>query len=152
MTDREKIIDVLRDNIEYEVSTYPDDNYTEVVIKYEALADALIEAGIGDVSKYKNHRIIISNPVCKDICQEGLRLPPEFDLKQFYGAEEVEQIVKERDEWKKRAKTAERNDKLKEKALNNTCAMLYAQGVESPFSDEGWHLRQAEKEIEGEQE
>ena len=51
-------------------------------------------------------------------------------------------------EWKRRAEVAERNDKLKEKALNNACAMLYAQGVESPFSDEDWHLRQAEKELQ----
>lgn len=50
-------------------------------------------------------------------------------------------------EWKRKAEVAERNDKLKEKALNNACAMLYAQGVESPFSDEDWHLRQAEKEF-----
>ena len=54
-------------------------------------------------------------------------------------------------EWKRRAEVAERNDKLKEKALNNACAMLYAQGVESPFSDEDWHLRQAEKELQEEQ-
>lgn len=53
-------------------------------------------------------------------------------------------------EWKHRAEVAERNDKLKEKALNNACAMLYAQGVESPFSDEDWHLRQAEKKLQEE--
>lgn len=53
MTEREKIVDVLRDNCEHELRYYPDDNYTEVVIDYEAIADALIEAGIGDVSAVK---------------------------------------------------------------------------------------------------
>ena len=90
---KKKIIDVLRGNIEYEANAYPDDNYTEVVIKYEALADALIAAGIGDVG-----------------------------------------------EWKHRAERADR-------ALTNTCAILYAQGVEYPYSDEEWQLQQAEKEL-----
>lgn len=53
MTDREKIIDVLRDIIEHEVNTYFDDNYTDVVIKYEALADALIKTGYGYVAEWK---------------------------------------------------------------------------------------------------
>lgn len=53
MTEREKIVDVLRDNCEYELRYYPDDNYTEVVIDYEAIADALIAAGVGDVSAVK---------------------------------------------------------------------------------------------------
>lgn len=99
MTDREKIIDIIerwycqqgRDVNGYTIWSLYDN---------ERLADSLIEAGIGDVSKYKKHRIIISNPVCRDICQEGLRLPPEFDLKQLYGTEEVEQIVKDRDDYK----------------------------------------------------
>lgn len=59
----------------------------------ESLADALIEAGIGDVTEYKH-----------------------------------------------RAEVAER-------ALINTCAILYAQGVECPYSDEEWQLQQAEKEL-----
>ena len=53
MTEREKIVEVLRDNIEYELRDYPDDNYTEVVIDYEAIADALIGANIGDVTEWK---------------------------------------------------------------------------------------------------
>lgn len=53
MTNREKLIQVLRDNIEYELRHYPDDNYVEVAFNYEAIADALIAAGIGDVTEYK---------------------------------------------------------------------------------------------------
>ena len=37
-----------------------------------------------------------------------------------------------------------------ERALVNTCAILYAQGVESPYSDEEWQLQQAEKELQEE--
>lgn len=53
MTNREKLIQVLRDNIEYELRHYPDDNYVEVAFNYEAIADALIKANIGDVSAVK---------------------------------------------------------------------------------------------------
>ena len=90
---KKKIIDVLRDNREYKLRYHPDDNYSEVVIDYEAIADALIAAGIGDVG-----------------------------------------------EWKHRAEMADR-------ALINTCAILYAQGVEYPYSDEEWQLQQAKKEL-----
>lgn len=43
--------------------------------------------------------------------------------------------------WKHRAERADR-------ALINTCAILYAQGVEYPYSDEEWQLQQAEKELQ----
>lgn len=43
---KKKIVEVLRDNREYELRYHPDDNYTEVVIDYEAIADALIAAGL----------------------------------------------------------------------------------------------------------
>lgn len=46
---KKKIVSVLRENMEYELQYYPDDNYTEVEIDYGKLADALIAAGIGDV-------------------------------------------------------------------------------------------------------
>lgn len=54
MTEREKIIDLLRDNIMYEIQYYPDDNYAEVVFDYNPTADALIAAGIGDISAWKH--------------------------------------------------------------------------------------------------
>jgi hypothetical protein len=60
-------------------------------------ADALIAANIGDVTAWKEraekHRI------------QGL---PDGTIKQLYSDEEVEQIVKERDEYKHRAEVAER--------------------------------------------
>lgn len=51
MTEREKMIKVLRDNIEYEIQYYPDDNYAEVVFDYNVIADALIKAGIRDITQ-----------------------------------------------------------------------------------------------------
>lgn len=53
--------------------------------------DALISAGIGDVSK---HRFFIS--------KDGT------EIKQLYSGEEVEKIVKEREEYKHRAEVSER--------------------------------------------
>lgn len=56
----------------------------------ERIADALIAAGIGDV---KRHRVFVS--------KDGK------EVKQLYNGEEVEKIVKERDEYKLRAEVAE---------------------------------------------
>ena len=42
---KKKIVDVLRENIEYELHYFPDDNYTEVEVGYDKLADALYAAG-----------------------------------------------------------------------------------------------------------
>lgn len=55
--------------------------------------DALIVAGIGDVSELKKHRV--------QIMKDG-------SIKQLYSGEEVEKIVKEREEYKHRAERAER--------------------------------------------
>lgn len=48
---KKKIIHALWGNIEYELRDYPDDNCVEVVFNYEAIADALLAAGIGDVKE-----------------------------------------------------------------------------------------------------
>ena len=55
--------------------------------------DALIAVGIGDVSELKKHRV--------QIMKDGT-------IQQFYSGKEVEQIVKERDEYKHRAEVTER--------------------------------------------
>lgn len=75
MNEREKIIEIIAPFI----SAYGED---------EAIADALIAAGIGDVSELKKHRV--------QIMKDGT-------IQQFYSGKEVEQIVKERDEYKHRA-------------------------------------------------
>ena len=63
----------------------------------EILADALIAAGIGDVTKWKErakkHRV---------------RVLPDGTIKQLYSDEEVEDINRQREEYKHRAEVAER--------------------------------------------
>ena len=64
--------------------------------------DALIAAGIGDVSEYKEklklHRVFVR--------KDG------GDIKVLYGNNEVDEIVKERNEYKHRAQVAENELKL----------------------------------------
>ena len=84
MDEREKIIEIIAPFI----SAYGED---------EAIADALIDANIGDVTEWKEraekHRFMAL---------------PDGRIKQLYSDKEVEQIVKERDEYKHRAEIAER--------------------------------------------
>ena len=81
------------------VSAYGDD---------ERIADALIAAGIGDVSELKKHRVVVEKSLIpeEDNAYALPNIPPT--IKQLYSGEEVEQIVKERDEYKHRAEVAER--------------------------------------------
>ena len=64
---------------------------------YYIVADALIEAGIGDVTEWKEkakkHRV---------------QVLPDGTIKQLYSDEEVEDIARQRDEYKHRAEVAER--------------------------------------------
>lgn len=54
MTEREQMIKVLRDNIEYELRDYPNEHYVGVTFNYGDIADALIAAGIGDIKRIAN--------------------------------------------------------------------------------------------------
>lgn len=100
------------------------DIVVQAVIPY--FADALIAAGIGDL---KEHRIFAGK---------------DGSIKQLYSGEEVEQIVKERDEYKHRAEVAER-------ALYNCCfnSLFAPFGIQRPTVDELYdaHLKTAEKEL-----
>ena len=62
-----------------------------------AIADALIKAGIGDVTEWKEkakkHRV---------------QVLPDGTIKQLYSDEEVEDIARQRNEYKHRAEVAER--------------------------------------------
>lgn len=124
MTEREKIIDVLNKNFTQDVECTPiyttaqgkevalpqelcdifNDIVTQAVIPY--FADALIAAGIGDVTEWKEkakkHRV---------------QVLPDGTIKQLYSDEEVEDIARQRDEYKHRAEVAER-------ALENACVVI----------------------------
>lgn len=107
---------------------------TERIGIFEGLADALVAAKIGGVSELKKHRMMITK---------------DGTIKQLYSGKEVEQIVKERDEYKHRAEVAER-------ALSNACRNIIADekdGIEIEPRDEVLYkayLKQAEKELQEE--
>lgn len=88
---KKKIIEILEET-EYEWTE--EKNGYILQIFYDKLADALIAAGIGDV---KEHRIFAGK---------------DGSIKQLYSGEEVEKIVKEREEYKHRAEVAENELKL----------------------------------------
>lgn len=110
MDKREKIIEIIAPFI----SAYGED---------EAIADALIAANIGDVTEWKEraekHRFMAL---------------PDGRIKQLYSDEEVEDIARQRDEYKHRAEVAER------------ALLLMARG-ECPFASPEFYKEEAEKEI-----
>ena len=115
MTEREKIIKVIDEWANKAVNANKFDG-ASVYNPHNAaeLADALIAAGIGDVSKLKNHRVIAEYSLVPD--DDNPYIIPNVPLRvtQLYSGEEVEKIVKEREEYKHRAARAER-------ALKNAC-------------------------------
>ena len=123
MTDqetREKIVEILE---ETECEWTEEKNGYILQIFYDKLADALIAAGIGDVTEWKEkakkHRV---------------QVLPDGTIKQLYSDEEVEDIARQRDEYKHRALVAERALKIAED-LGELCA---------PAED---YIEQAEKEL-----
>ena len=129
MTEREKIIEVIAPY----VSAYGDD---------EAIADALIAAGIGDVTEWKEkakkHRV---------------QVLPDGTIKQLYSDEEVEQIAKDRDEWKKRAEVAEKE--REEYRISNRIVLRGIEIIKRNIlrycvTDFPTILQQAEKELQEE--
>lgn len=114
----------------------------------EKIADALIAAGMGDVSELKKHRIVAEySLIPKDGNNYFLPNTP-LKVKQLYSGEEVEKIVKERNEYKRRAEVAERA--LKSRAMCHviTCFTNETSGIESCVQEvyEAW-IYQAEKEL-----
>lgn len=95
MTEREKIIEVIAPY----VSAWGDD---------ERIADALIAAGIGDVKEVKKHRVVVEKSLIPEDDNAYVLPNTPIRVKQLYSGEEVEQIVKERDEYKHRAEVAEK--------------------------------------------
>lgn len=74
----------------------------------ERIADALIAAQIGDVSGFKNHRLIAEYSLIPEDGNSYVLPNTPLRVKQLYSGEEVERIAKERDEYKHRAEVAGR--------------------------------------------
>ena len=93
----------------------------------DRLADVLIAAGIGDVSKWKAyakvHRIVITK---------------DDKIKQLYSDEEVDKIVSERAEYKRRAEIAAR---AIERMARGECTFaspeFYKEQAERELAEEG---------------
>ena len=134
MTEQEtrgKIFNIIREfNVKkrrYSTHTEPSDD--------EELADALIAAGIGDVSKLKNHRVIAEYSLVPD--DDNPYIIPNVPLRvtQLYSGEEVEKIVKEckklKDELRSKVEYIHEQDEVvkeykhraevAERALKNAC-------------------------------
>lgn len=109
MTEREKIIKAIDEWANKAVKANKFDG-ASVYNPHNAaeLADALIAAGIGDVSELKKHRVVVEKSLIPEDDNAYVlpNIPPT--VKQLYSGEEVEQIVKEREEYKHRAEVAER--------------------------------------------
>lgn len=167
MKTREELIDemakaiyatgVALDGTDYAFGVYDDDDH------FHRMASALIAAGIGDVTEWKEraekHRVIAL---------------PGGRIKQLYSDEEVEQIVKERDSkeeaynkcyfdyryWKDKAKEYKHRAEVAEKDLERhkralSCACYDKARTYSPNDDwrevakkfEHDYLQQSEKEL-----
>ena len=107
----------------------------------EHVADALIAAGIGDVSELKNHRVVAEYSLIPEDGNAYVLPNTPIRVKQLYSGEEVEQIVKERSEYKRRAERAE-------KALRDALEMVIGEFGGGPLEEEVKSaLEQAEKEL-----
>lgn len=87
MTEREKVIEAINSVQLYGIMSNAFGG--DLPVTNEMLADALIAAGIGDMSK---QRLLVGK---------------DGTVKQLYSGEEVEKIVNERDEYKHRAEVVE---------------------------------------------
>lgn len=101
----------------------------------KVLADTLIAAGLTFGNK---HRVLVENaPIPTDYIGNECFLIPNTPptIKQLYGDEEVEQIVKERDTYKRALKLAEELGELCAPASN------YIQQAEKELAEEGKNER-----------
>lgn len=134
MTEREKMIEVIAPY----VSAYGDD---------EAIADALIATGIGDVTEWKE-----KVECAKRILQIPTLPNGTTDLSYFeYKGERIQDIARQRDEYKHRAEVAERALKNKCKNVCSACGIHQATNCKGKefCQQEAFKrsLEQAEKEL-----
>lgn len=101
MTDREIIIKIIKKNGTYNGRSLSFDYY---VVQLDDLADALIAAGIGDVTEWKE-----KVECAKRILQIPTLPNGTTDLSYFeYKGERIQDIARQRDEYSHRAEVAEK--------------------------------------------
>ena len=144
---KKKIVGVLSG---YKITTYDENNNpifnTNIPQELlEDVAETLIVAGIGDVSELKKHRVIVEqSPVPTD---DNCYILPNTSpiIKQLYSGKEVEQIAKERDEYKHRAEVTERA--LENLAYKIAVIKLSDMSTVAMEKVKSAALQQAEKEL-----
>ena len=137
---KKKITEIIGDV--YLINAPIKDRYKPIFM--EKIADALIAAGIGYVSEWKDklklHRVFVR----KD----------SGDIKVLYGNKELDEIIKERDEYKHRAEVAERALLvLCDKVMRDMCVMVFPSTkaqVRNKQELYDYCIKQAEKELAGE--
>lgn len=143
MTEREKIIKIIEKNGTYNGRSFSFDYY---VIQPDDIADALIAAHIGDVTEWKE-----KVECAKRILQIPTLSNGTTDLSHFeYKGERIQDIARQRDEYKHRAEVAER---ALRKAVSVLDAEYRAFGVNRENKTEQRiknFIEQAEREIGGE--
>ena len=138
MTEREKIIKVIDEWANKAVKANKFDG-ASVYNPHNAaeLADALIAAGIGDVSELKKHRVVVEKSLIPEDDNAYVlpNIPPT--VKQLYSGEEVEDIARQRDEYKHRAEVAERALRIADE-LGELCGKKqdYVQQAEKELAEE----------------
>ena len=142
---KKKIVEILEKG--YTPVEYDDGDWGQTYFPTnEDVADALIEAGIGDVSELKNHRLIAEYLLIPEDDNTYALPNTPIRVKQLYSGEEVEQIVKERDEYKHRAEVAEMTLKFVCRTQENLNILVDGK----PWTKEeiyNRYIEQAEKEL-----
>lgn len=155
--DKDKIIQILS------TEEFKDNNGDLYFLydKAEAIADALVAHNIGDIKIWEEKYEKLSK---SDINKEKCTTDQHNEI--HYLRDRVKQAEQERDDWKHRAEVAERNEKIKDRALKIAATRLKCYGgwgkgfctvsdceYRNCGNDEGCvltHLRKAEREIEEE--
>ena len=165
MTEQEtigKIVDVLSNMQNFgerlkQISQTGPLKIAKIIVSNEKIADALIAAGLSFGNK---HRIFVENaPIPKTCVDDTFFLMPNTPptIKQLYGDEEVEKIVKERDEYKHRAEVWKQA--TKDMINTDICFGCHARATgicfkqnQNPETDECMNAiyKQAEKELQEE--
>ena len=149
-----------RENIKIIITTilqsrpFEDGPFKNIEIGYVTacdIADALIAVGLGFKDK---HRVFVQNAPLLPYNDDDVYFVPNTQPKitQLYGDEEVEKIVKEREEYKHRAEVAERALDLCETAyilsLNHRATEgISGQAIASDLGIHKFFMEQAEKEL-----
>lgn len=120
--DKDKIIQILS------TEEFKDNNGDLYFLydKAEAIADALVAHSIGDIKIWEEKYAELE---ISDAGKEKRTTDQHNEIR--YLRDRAKQAEKERDEWKRRADVAERNDKIKDRALDKATELAYEYRTEA---------------------